>query len=190
MSGFEPNWSADCLLSRLPFLLVFLSQFPDAGMVVVGEHKSGICAYAYASFEWRSEFGGETMHCVDQRYRRHRTTVVGARSSQMPSVCSFLSGPHDTSRKSEEFIHRPLIVGIGPILRGLPRGVILRLWEMRHSEGRSDHVSNSDGVRPGRSHGASRDACHDRYSCDRRELITRLVVAPWSCPGRRPARSP
>ena len=40
-------------------------KHPDAGTVVVAEHKAGICAYAYALYEWRSEFGGETMHCVE-----------------------------------------------------------------------------------------------------------------------------
>jgi GNAT superfamily N-acetyltransferase len=43
----------------------YVIKHPDAGVVVVAEHKAGICAYAYASFEWRSEFGGETMHCVE-----------------------------------------------------------------------------------------------------------------------------
>lgn len=37
----------------------------DTGIVVVAKHKTGICAYAYASYEWRSEFGGETLHCVE-----------------------------------------------------------------------------------------------------------------------------
>jgi GNAT superfamily N-acetyltransferase len=40
-------------------------KHPDAGIVVVAEHKNGICAYGYGAFEWRSEFGGETMHCVE-----------------------------------------------------------------------------------------------------------------------------
>src|SRR5438094_612176 len=40
-------------------------KHPDSGLVLVAEHKAGICAYLYASFEWRSEFGGEVMHCVE-----------------------------------------------------------------------------------------------------------------------------
>lgn len=40
-------------------------KHPDAGIVLVAEHKTGICAYTYASYEWRSEFGGLTMHCVE-----------------------------------------------------------------------------------------------------------------------------
>ena len=40
-------------------------KHPDSGIIVVAEHKEGVCAYAYASYEWRSEFGGETMHFVE-----------------------------------------------------------------------------------------------------------------------------
>jgi GNAT superfamily N-acetyltransferase len=43
----------------------YVIKHPDSGIVFVAEHKSGICAYAYASFEWRSEFGGESMHCLE-----------------------------------------------------------------------------------------------------------------------------
>src|SRR5215468_3702814 len=43
----------------------YVLKHPDTGVILVAEHKEGICAYAYASYEWRSEFGGETMHCVE-----------------------------------------------------------------------------------------------------------------------------
>lgn len=37
----------------------------DRGLVVVADdNKSGLCGYAYASYEWRAEFGGETMDIV------------------------------------------------------------------------------------------------------------------------------
>lgn len=36
----------------------------DLGILLVAEHKTGICGYAYASYEWRAEFGGETMDIV------------------------------------------------------------------------------------------------------------------------------
>jgi GNAT superfamily N-acetyltransferase len=36
----------------------------DLGIVLVAEHKAGLCGYAYASYTWRSEFGGETMHII------------------------------------------------------------------------------------------------------------------------------
>jgi GNAT superfamily N-acetyltransferase len=38
---------------------------PDSGMVVVAEHSSGLCGYAYASYRWRAEFCGETMEVVE-----------------------------------------------------------------------------------------------------------------------------
>src|SRR5215470_9316078 len=43
----------------------YVIKHPENGIVVVAEHKTGICAYAYALYEWRSEFGGQTMHCVE-----------------------------------------------------------------------------------------------------------------------------
>jgi GNAT superfamily N-acetyltransferase len=37
----------------------------DRGLIVVAENKTGtLCGYAYASYEWRAEFGGETMDIV------------------------------------------------------------------------------------------------------------------------------
>ena len=36
----------------------------DRGLVVVAENKGALCGYAYASYEWRAEFGGETMDIV------------------------------------------------------------------------------------------------------------------------------
>ena len=36
----------------------------DRGLIVVAEIKDGLCGYAYASYEWRAEFSGETMDIV------------------------------------------------------------------------------------------------------------------------------
>src|SRR5256885_11641048 len=36
----------------------------DLGFIVVAESKGTLCGYAYASYEWRAEFGGETMDIV------------------------------------------------------------------------------------------------------------------------------
>src|SRR6266853_1271345 len=36
----------------------------DLGRVVVAESKGALCGYAYASYEWRAEFRGETMDIV------------------------------------------------------------------------------------------------------------------------------
>jgi len=36
----------------------------DLGTIVVAETKGALCGYAYASYEWRAEFGGETMDII------------------------------------------------------------------------------------------------------------------------------
>jgi GNAT superfamily N-acetyltransferase len=36
----------------------------DLGSIVVAESKATLCGYAYASYEWRAEFRGETMDIV------------------------------------------------------------------------------------------------------------------------------
>ena len=36
----------------------------DLGVIVVAESQGTLCGYAYASYEWRAEFGGETMDIV------------------------------------------------------------------------------------------------------------------------------
>jgi len=36
----------------------------DLGQIVVAESKGTLCGYAYASYEWRAEFRGETMDIV------------------------------------------------------------------------------------------------------------------------------
>ena len=36
----------------------------DLGLIVVAETNGTLCGYAYASYEWRTEFRGETMDIV------------------------------------------------------------------------------------------------------------------------------
>jgi GNAT superfamily N-acetyltransferase len=36
----------------------------DLGVVLVAEHKTGLCGYAYASYTWRAEFRGEIMDII------------------------------------------------------------------------------------------------------------------------------
>jgi GNAT superfamily N-acetyltransferase len=36
----------------------------DRGLILVAESKGRLCGYAYASYEWRAEFCGETMDIV------------------------------------------------------------------------------------------------------------------------------
>lgn len=43
----------------------YIIKTSDRGLIVVAENKQGmLCGYAYASYEWRAEFGGETMDIV------------------------------------------------------------------------------------------------------------------------------
>ena len=39
-------------------------QSNNAGIVIVAEHNGTLCGYAYAAYEWRAEFKGETMDIV------------------------------------------------------------------------------------------------------------------------------
>jgi len=45
----------------------------DLGIVLVAQHKYGLCGYTYAVYEWRAEFAGETMAIValfvDEQWR-------------------------------------------------------------------------------------------------------------------------
>ncbi len=43
----------------------YVIKHPDTGLINVAEHKAGICAYAYAAYQWRSEFSGESMDIVE-----------------------------------------------------------------------------------------------------------------------------
>jgi GNAT superfamily N-acetyltransferase len=38
---------------------------PQLGVILVAEHGGRVCGFAYASYEWRSEYGGETMDLVE-----------------------------------------------------------------------------------------------------------------------------
>ena len=43
----------------------YIMNASDRGLVVVAENNKGtLCGYAYASYEWRAEFCGETMDIV------------------------------------------------------------------------------------------------------------------------------
>jgi GNAT superfamily N-acetyltransferase len=43
----------------------YIMKAADRGLVVVAENKQGmLCGYAYASYQWRAEFCGETMDIV------------------------------------------------------------------------------------------------------------------------------
>ena len=64
---------------------------PDLGIILVAEmrtenvdgtggRKAGLCGFAYASYEWRSEFGGEIMELVEMFVEQAaRSAGVGRR---------------------------------------------------------------------------------------------------------------
>jgi GNAT superfamily N-acetyltransferase len=64
---------------------------PDLGIILVaemrtenadgtGSRKAGLCGFAYASYEWRSEFGGEIMELVEMFVEQAaRSAGVGRR---------------------------------------------------------------------------------------------------------------
>ena len=46
-------------------VFLYIMNASDRGLVVVAENNKGtLCGYAYASYEWRAEFCGETMDIV------------------------------------------------------------------------------------------------------------------------------
>jgi GNAT superfamily N-acetyltransferase len=46
-------------------VFLYIMNAADRGLVVVAENNKGtLCGYAYASYEWRAEFCGETMDIV------------------------------------------------------------------------------------------------------------------------------
>ena len=38
---------------------------PALGVILVAENDGRVCGFAYASYEWRSEYGGETLDLVE-----------------------------------------------------------------------------------------------------------------------------
>jgi GNAT superfamily N-acetyltransferase len=38
---------------------------PELGVILVAENDGLVCGFAYASYEWRSEYGGETLDLVE-----------------------------------------------------------------------------------------------------------------------------
>jgi GNAT superfamily N-acetyltransferase len=78
---------------------------PDLGIILVAEtlaentdntgRKAGLCGFAYASYEWRSEFGGETMELVEMFVEQAaRSAGVGRRLLNELIVCGRERGIH------------------------------------------------------------------------------------------------
>ena len=59
------TWNARATSKEAGKVYERILQFPDIGRILVAEDSDGMCGFAYAAFEWRSEFGGETMDLVE-----------------------------------------------------------------------------------------------------------------------------
>jgi GNAT superfamily N-acetyltransferase len=64
------KWDARATRGDAQRVYEHIIKSPDLGIILVAEsraadRKAGLCGFAYASFEWRSEFGGETMELVE-----------------------------------------------------------------------------------------------------------------------------
>jgi len=65
------KWEARSTRSDAQRVYEHVLKSPGLGVILVaetlasGEKKSTLCGFAYASYEWRSEFGGETMELVE-----------------------------------------------------------------------------------------------------------------------------
>ena len=75
---------------------------PDLGVILVAESKDstegknpGLCGFAYASYEWRSEFGGEIMELVEMFVEQAaRSAGVGRRLLNELIICGRERGIH------------------------------------------------------------------------------------------------
>lgn len=59
------KWDARATRRDAQRVYEHVMKSPDLGVILVAENKEGLCGFAYASYEWRSEFGGETMELVE-----------------------------------------------------------------------------------------------------------------------------
>jgi GNAT superfamily N-acetyltransferase len=59
------RWNAHATQDDARRVYERIVQSPELGVILVAEDKGALCGFAYASFGWRSEFGGETMDLVE-----------------------------------------------------------------------------------------------------------------------------
>ena len=65
IAQFLLKMRADATVKNARRVMEQIIKSPALGVVLVAEHSAGLCGYAYASFLWRCEFGGETMDIVE-----------------------------------------------------------------------------------------------------------------------------
>ena len=68
------KWDARATRNDAQRVYEHVLSSPDLGIILVAEtvaskdaedQKPRLCGFAYASYDWRSEFGGETMELVE-----------------------------------------------------------------------------------------------------------------------------
>jgi GNAT superfamily N-acetyltransferase len=59
------KWDARTTAADARRVYEHILKNPDLGIILVAEHNGGLCGFAYASFGWRAEFGGEVMDLVE-----------------------------------------------------------------------------------------------------------------------------
>ena len=66
-------------------------QSPELGVILVAVHESGICGFAYACHEWRSEYGGETMDLVEM-FVEHSWRNRGVGRTLLEALVAYAKG--------------------------------------------------------------------------------------------------
>lgn len=97
------KWDARATRRDAQRVYEHIMKSPDLGVILVAETlagmtdsaKAGLCGFAYASYEWRSEFGGETMELVEMFVEQAvRSAGVGRSLLNALIVCGRERGIH------------------------------------------------------------------------------------------------
>jgi GNAT superfamily N-acetyltransferase len=62
---FLPKMQWDATADDARRVFERIMTVPDKGIVLVAQHKTGVCGYVYAAYKMRSEFGGQTLDIVE-----------------------------------------------------------------------------------------------------------------------------
>jgi GNAT superfamily N-acetyltransferase len=66
-------------------------KVPDLGVILVAENEAAVCGFAYACYEWRSEYGGETLDLVEM-YVEHSWRNRGVGRSLLEGLIEHARG--------------------------------------------------------------------------------------------------
>ena len=59
------KWDARTTATDAKRVYERILEAPELGVILVAENDGNLCGFAYACYEWRSEYGGETMDLVE-----------------------------------------------------------------------------------------------------------------------------